>query len=244
MGRMVEVERKIDYPLMRGHGRHNTEWIYPIGEVLSPKDSKDSSNFIYDMNFVMYHDPDLSKNRDFYVDLLEELTEDPNAPVATFLSNGLTLYRMDRYEEAVPWLIQYLEKDLSNEDPFGVSNALRCLAKCQPEDAFYLYQKACEIAPDMRESWFDLADFYFGNKLWLPCLDACEKAMQITEKPLNFFSEIIAWEHGPYDCAALAAYNLGDYHKACKYGKKALDISPDEEYLRESLEQYKSALLR
>lgn len=243
MGRMIEVERQIDYPLMRGHGRHNTEWVYPIGEILSPKDTKDLKNYIYDMNFVMYHEPDLSKNRDFYVDLLQDLAEKDERPIV-LLNNGLTLYRMDRFEESAPWLVEYLKQDLSNEDPFAISNALRCLAKCQPENAFYYYQKACEVAPHMRESWFDLADFYFANQLWLPCLDACEKAMQITKRPMNFFSEIIAWDHGPYDCAAIAAYQLGNYEKACKYGKIALSISPDETYLIESLEEYKKALIR
>jgi len=244
MGKMVEVEKQVEYPLMRGHGRHNTEWIYPIGEILSPKNPTNVKNYIYDMDFIMYHLPDPSKSRDFYVDLLKEFAENPNAPISVYLNNGLTLYRMDRYEDAAPWLIKYLEQDLSEENAFGISSAFRCLAVCQPENAFYLYNKACEVAPNMRESWFDIADYYFSNKLWLPCLDACEKAMQITERPLDFFSEIIAWEHGPYDCAALAAYNLGDYKKACKYGKLALNISPNEKYLKESLEEYKKALFR
>lgn len=244
MIKMLEVEKQVEYPLIRGHGRHNTEWIYPIGEILSPKNKNDAKNYIYDMNFVIYHLPDLSKSRDFYADLLSELAESPEAPSSIIFNNGLTLFHMDKLKEAEPWLLKYLEQDFSKLEPSELSNALRCLAKCQPENAWYLYQKACEVAPHIRESWFDLADFYFSNELWLPCLNACEKAMTITERPLGFFSEIIIWTDGPYDCAALAAYNLGDYEKACKYGKIALSISPEKDYLAKSLEEYKKALIR
>jgi hypothetical protein len=72
------------------------------------------------------------------------------------------------------------------------------------------------------------------------CREFAEKALEITQKPMDYLCEEFAWGPMPYDLAALASYNLKDKKAAIKYGSKAVQLSPDEERLQRNLEFYKA----
>ena len=85
-----------------------------------------------------------------------------------------------------------------------------------------------------------MASCGYQHKQWDICLEYAEKALAITEKPLDYLCEEFAWGFLPYDLAALGHYYLGDKTKAKKYGKKALELDPTNERLERNLEWYKS----
>ena len=53
--------------------------------------------------------------------------------------------------------------------------------------------------------------------------------------------EEFAWDHTPWDLAALAAYNLKKFDEALKYGTKALELNPNDARLLANLGYYSLA---
>jgi len=69
-------------------------------------------------------------------------------------------------------------------------------------------------------------------------LEYSVKALDITEKPLEYLCEDEAWGDRPYDLAAIASYSLGKYDDALKYGSKAVELNPNDERLKNNIAYY------
>jgi len=119
--------------------------------------------------------------------------------------------------------------------------SMRYIAKMDDEfetSEWWLKQAIAE-APDRREAYVEMAKLCYENKLWSECLDAAERAIAITEKPLEYLCEEFAWGFAPYDYAAIAAYNLGFTDVALEYGMKAVELNPTDERLQRNIMFYK-----
>ena len=68
-----------------------------------------------------------------------------------------------------------------------------------------------------------------------------QKALTIRARSRSYLNEPDSWGAAPYDLAALAAYYLGAYALALKYGRQALTLAPDDARLLENLSFYERA---
>jgi hypothetical protein len=68
------------------------------------------------------------------------------------------------------------------------------------------------------------------------------RALQITEKPLEYLCEADAWGALPYDLATIAAWNLGFKQDALAYSAQALNFSPNDARLKGNHEMILSEL--
>jgi tetratricopeptide (TPR) repeat protein len=50
------------------------------------------------------------------------------------------------------------------------------------------------------------------------------------------------WGHMPYDLVAVSAWNLGQFDKALEYGKKAVEMTPNDERLQKNLKFYQEKI--
>jgi tetratricopeptide (TPR) repeat protein len=118
--------------------------------------------------------------------------------------------------------------------------SMRYLAKLMDDsrDREEWLKRSIREAPNRREGFVELAEFYHEQRRWEECLLAAENALSITEKPLEYLCEEFAWGYMPYDFAALAAHNLGNSEKALTYGTKAVELNPDELRLQSNLAFY------
>lgn len=80
-----------------------------------------------------------------------------------------------------------------------------------------------------------------GRGAWSGSLFFAENALRITERGQSYINEPESWGARPYDLAALAAYRMGLFALAQKYGKLAVEQEPDDARLRENLRFYESA---
>ena len=216
------------------HGRKNYRWKYPIHEVIDPYMTEEVKGFI---GLEMHHKPDNSKSRGQYLPMLEmAVAEDPSSRNLYYY--GRELYYKQRYEEAAKTLKAYLE---ISKFPEERGYAYRILSKCEPDMAEeYLIRSTEEFSS--RESILALANHYYHKQKWDECYLVAKKSLEYKEKSLNFMSEYWAWSHMPYDLVAISAWQLGKWKDAYKYGKQAVEITPNDERLVKNLQFYKEKL--
>lgn len=216
------------------HARHGYRWVHPIHEVLMPDRIEEK---LVESKIEVHHWPDHSKPRSQYLPLLaQSVKEDPNDDRnAHYYARELVFHR--RYQEAAEQFRKHLNMPTAQWRPERASS-MRYLAQCEPENAILWLEKAIAETPERREPYVDLARVYYEKGMWVECLSNCEKALTITERPLEYLCDSAAWGYAPYDLAAISCYRLGKYEDAVLYGQKALDACPYDSRLQSNMLYY------
>ena len=187
--------------------------------------------------------PDPTKSRGQYLDLLKlAVTEDPNCPRnAFYYARELTFYSM--WGEAVVALFKYLDNPKANW-PNERCYAMRLLGKSYAAlgveaQSLAWRKKAADEAPNTREPWVELAEYYYSKANWQECLSAAERALTIKDKQAVYTMDPSVWGPKPFDLAAVSAYNLGLNDKALMYGEAAVELEPEDERLVSNVAFYR-----
>jgi glycosyltransferase involved in cell wall biosynthesis len=218
------------------HSRKGFRWHHPVHEYIVP--DRVSEKYASTNKRLVTHYPDATKSRGQYLDLLElAVKEDPRCPRnAFYYARELTYY--SKWDEAIIALEKYLglPEALWKEER---CYAMRLLGKS------YLYKadskaegwfiKACAEAPQTREPWVDLSDYYLKFDKFKDTLYYAEKALTITNRQFNYVEDPSAWGYKPYDLIAVSSWFLGDREKAILNGKKAIELNSSDERLRNNL---------
>jgi glycosyltransferase involved in cell wall biosynthesis len=224
----------VEFDGFRIHRRKGVRWIYPIHEVPTVYSGTDTRK---KYAFEIHHRPDKSKSRGQYLELLEQaVKETPDARTLYYL--GREYFYRQMWPNCAETLKKYLEKSIFKAER---GYAMRMLAKCEPEHTEEWLMKSTEEYQS-KESVLALANHYYNNKQWKECNTVAKIATKITKKPTEFLSEAWAWTHMADDLIAVSAWQLGDFKEAYKYGKKAVEISPDDERLVKNLAFYKEKI--
>jgi tetratricopeptide (TPR) repeat protein len=217
------------------HSRFGYRWKHPVHEVLTAYgDFQERQEWI---GLEIHHHADDTKPRSQYLPLLKQaVKEDPyDDRNAFYYARELFFYNQP--EEAKKEFKRHLELPRAIWPPERAAS-MRYLAKVDSESAKDWLLKAIAEAPGRREALVEMSSWGYQHKQWDICLEYAEKALAITEKPLDYLCEEFAWGFLPYDLAALANYYLGDKAKAKEYGKKALELDPTNERLDINLAWY------
>jgi tetratricopeptide (TPR) repeat protein len=207
------------------HARHGYRWKHPVHEVLVTDRLVEVQNWI---GLEIHHYPDSTKSRSQYMPLLAQaVKEDPADDRNTFYY-ARELFFHGRYEEATAEFMRHLELPTAVWLPERAAS-MRYIAKMSEgaKKETWLISASLE-APNRREALVDLAQHYYELKDWDNCSKYAEMAIAISEKPLEYLCEEFAWGSAPWDYAAIAAYNLGNFEKALNYGTKAVELNPND----------------
>jgi tetratricopeptide (TPR) repeat protein len=219
------------------HSRHGYRWKHPVHEVMVTDRIAEVQNWI---DLEIHHHADPTKPRSQYMPLLaQSVKEDPlDDRNAFYYARELFFY--GKVEESIEEFKRHLSLPKAVWKPERAAS-MRYIAKMSSGDKKEEWlKKAVREAPDRREAYVDLAEFYYKTQSWDACLDVAENALDIIEKPLEYLCEEYAWGYAPYDYAAIAAYNLGKTSEALEYGMKAVELNPTDERLQRNLIFYKS----
>lgn len=220
----------VEFDGFRIHRRKGVRWIYPIHEVPTVFDGTDTRK---KYPFEIHHRPDKTKSRGMYLPLLEQaVRENPDSRTLYYLGREYFYHQM--FPNCAEVLKKYLEKSIFKAER---GYAMRMLAKCETEQAEEWLIKSTEEYQS-RESVLALANHYYNQKQWKECNTVAKVALKITTKPSEFLSEGWAWTHMADDLIAVSAWQLENWHEAYKHGKKAVEISPDDERLVQNLKFY------
>lgn len=218
------------------HSRHGYRWKHPVHEVMVTDRITETQGW---MGLEIHHHADDSKPRSGYMPLLaQSVVEDPYDDRNAFYY-ARELYFYGQYEEAEKEFKRHLSLPRATWKPERAAS-MRYIAKLQEDyqDAIIWFSQACSEAPDRREGYVDIAKLYYEHSMWTACLQAAERALEITVKPLEYLCEEFAWGSAPWDYAAIAAFNLGNFEKALQYGSKAVELNPSDPRLANNLTFY------
>jgi glycosyltransferase involved in cell wall biosynthesis len=222
------------------HARHGYLWKHPCHEILV-RDGRSSEKVAFTEKLLIRHLPDSGKTRGHYLELLKlGVEEDPNCPRnAFYYARELTFSRM--HSEAIAELKRYLTLPTAIWDAER-AYAMRLLgyayeALNESDEAIYWFIKATEEAPGRRESWFALAEAYYRRSAWDECFAAAVMCLSIPANT-DWLTDIRGNGALPYDYAAISAWWLGKNCEAIEYGKKAVDLEPENQRLAQNLEWY------
>jgi len=214
------------------HARRGYRWRYPIHEAICAYKIPETRAKV---DLTIHHKQDHSKSREQYLDMLEmAVDEDPNSSRNLYYLGREYSYN-HRFYDAMQILKRYLEiSDFKAERSY----ALRIMSKCDPDNAEKHLQQAIQEYPN-RESVLALANYYYQHMKWEDCFRTATRALGITEKMTDFISESWAWGHMADDLCAISAWQLGEWKVAVEHGKKAVELSPNEERLQNNLKFYR-----
>jgi glycosyltransferase involved in cell wall biosynthesis len=223
------------------HSRKNYRWRHPCHETLYYEgDGQECRITIPEV--VLHHRADRDKSRAQYLPLLEmAVNEDPeNDRMSHYYAREL-MFRA-QYEDAIIEFQRHLSLETARWAEERASS-LRYISRCYRYLGKLLDSQQWAIKstlewPWSREPWLELARAAHVNKDWNTCFWASEKCLSITERKMTYISDSSCWGSEPYDHAALAAYNLELYDRALLYGKKALNLDPDNKRLSDNLKFY------
>lgn len=228
----------LQYGADRIHSRWGVLWRQPAHEIISTYGDYDEQRGW--VGFGIHHLADATKSRGQYLGMLKmAVQENPYSDRNAFYY-GRELYFYGMYKEAAKEFKRHLELPTATWRPERAAS-LRYLSICEPENAITHLVKAVATDPTRREPKVSLAQEYYNLKDWTNCYKWSVEALKIEEKPLDYMCEEYAWDHTPWDLAALAAYNLELYPEALKYGLKAVELNPADERLQANVEYYRKA---
>lgn len=226
----------IEFSGTKIHARNNYRWKHPVHEIVTCYSGQEIEEWI---GLEIHHYADNSKSRGQYLPMLEmSVKEDPyDDRNAFYYARELFFYGY--YEKAAEEFKRHLSLPSAIWAPER-AQSMRYLSSCEPENRATWILEAIKTCPGRREPLVDLAKYYYDNQKWEDCKVACDDALSIMEKPLDYLCEAEAWGWLPYDLKAISEYNLGNYKEAFEAGKKAYSINPDER-LASNLVFYKKA---
>ena len=119
------------------------------------------------------------------------------------------------------------------------SEAMRFLARVDPERAREWLRRAREEAPRRREIWLDTAEQFHAAADWPALYWACSSGLRIEQPTGSYFDDGAAFGFRLYDLGALAASQIGAFEQAIAWGERAVSLDPGDGRLISNLEYYK-----
>ena len=218
------------------HSRHGYRWKHPVHEVMVTDRIDEVQEWV---NLEIHHHADNTKPRSQYMPLLaQSVKEDPWDDRNAFYY-ARELYFYGQHKQSEEEFKRHLSLPRAVWPPERAAS-MRYIAKMQTDGQLReeWLLKAHKESPDRREALVDLASYYYEQGSWTACYQAAERALDIKDKPLEYLCEEFAWGYLPWDLAAIAHYNLGNFEKALNYGAKAVELNPNDPRLVSNLAFY------
>jgi tetratricopeptide (TPR) repeat protein len=218
------------------HARHGYRWKHPVHETLTTDRIEEVQGWC---GLEIHHHPDNTKSRGQYFPLLEQAVHEDPLDDRNAFYYARELFYNGFYDKAYTEFQRHLSLPKATWKPERAAS-LRFIAKCKVDEAETWLVKAVKEDPGRREPLVELSLWGYVNGDWSTCVKSARKAIEITEKPLDYLCEEFAWGALPYDLAAIGYHNLGVPELALEFGTKAVELNPTDERLARNLEVYQS----
>lgn len=228
----------VNFYIQKIHSREKYEWRHPIHEVLNYIGSGKENIKVCD-EITVNHYPDKGKSRSSYLSLLElSVKEDPTDDRNMHYLGREYMYN-GMWNEAIDTLICHLslEKATWRDERCA---SMRFIGRCYKrlkryEEARMWLDKAISEAPYLRDPYMERAIFEYDLFNYKDVKKYCLLALNIKNHKKSYINEVFSWDNTVYDLLSVSSYYLGDYDKALVFVKKALEMSPRDERLKNNL---------
>lgn len=222
---------QITYPRECIHKRQAFYWKYPVHEMLARYEGE---YYFLELPFNVYHEPDTTKSRSSYLELLQLAVEEhPDDSRQVQYLGREYMYRGD-YLDAIMWLRKHI--DMEPHGPFR-SESATYISRCYQamdgsleeamDEAEAWALRACAEFGRAREPHCELAFMYFTCGAWESAIGMLRSALRIDSPPtaamIHDAKYYGAW---PYHLLAVCYQEIGSYEEARKNIQHAMALSP------------------
>lgn len=213
------------------HKRQAFYWKYPVHEMLARYEGEYAWK---DLPFDVYHEPDTTKSRTSYLELLQLAVEEnpDDARQAQYLGREF-MYRGD-YLDAIMWLRKHI--DMEFHGPFRSESATyisRCYQSLDGtleeamDEAESWALRACAEFGRAREPHCELAFMYFACGAWESAIGMLRSALRIDKAPADaMIHDAKYYGSWPYHLLAVCYQEIGNNVEARKNIQHAMALSP------------------
>jgi glycosyltransferase involved in cell wall biosynthesis len=220
------------YPSKNFHARWGYRFRRPVHEALFCSGEEVSP---MRLDIVMNHLRTGETNHERYLALMELAhREDPGDAQICFWLGREYMYA-NRHEQGIELLQRYLALPSSTWGDER-SEAMRFLAKMQPDQKMAWLDRARSETPHRREIWLDLAEEFHGQADWLNLFWACTNGIEKTHRTGSYLDDGSCWGFRLFDLGAIAAWHLNAMDLAVQWGQKALELDPNNQRLKDNLD--------
>lgn len=231
------------------HGRKNVAWGGAVHEYLYNTETGKKNDFsVVDMTHLLtlHHWHDLTKDRKFYLDLIDERVKENPEDGQTWLLAGNENFVKGFPEKALPYYQYYVEHFTEGVETYNIweySNAYYCLGKTYSalgngQKAWESYSKGIAVNTQYRDNYFGLALLCLDNKLPDMAIGILQEALNTTVNNHDWMDDVYTWTFSLYDLLGYAYALKEEYDKALAYATKALSYSPENKLLIERYYTY------
>lgn len=224
----------VNFYIEKIHSRNDYIWTHPVHEVLTLKGEKE--NYITTDLITVNHYPDYTKSRGSYLPLLELSVQECPDDDRNMHYLGREYMYYGRWNESIDTLIKHLNmKNATWKDERCAS--MRFISRCYKnlkryDEAKMWLDKAIDEAPYLRDPYVEMALLQYHLENWDLIEKYCLEALKIEKSTKSYINEPFSWDHTIYDLLSLGYYYRGKYDLALDNVNKALEISPDDERLK------------
>lgn len=211
------------------------EWVFPVHEVLMPKDKSFVENAIYVGNKIfLEHFQDLSKPRKFYFDLLElACKENPdNSHVRMLLAREYILKKDNK--KAIEEFLEVLKMpdvNAPNKRLVLLNSLLQLAFLYEAEKNFDTAIRYCQEFikkdPTYRDPYFLLAEMYNLMQMYTLAEAIVKTGFEYGKQHFDWVERGNTWLGWGNDLYGVALFNVGKYELARDEMKKALNHEPN-----------------
>jgi glycosyltransferase involved in cell wall biosynthesis len=222
------------WPAKNFHHRRGYRFKRPVHEALVFTGEREVERSCDEI--VISEVQDHSKTtRSQYLPLMELAhREDPqDAQICFWL--GRDYMWANRHEQGIELLERYLALPSSRWGEER-SEAMRYLARMQPEKKMFWLDRARIEAPHRREIWLDLAEELHGQENWLDLFWACSHGIEHTHRTGSYLDDPHCWGFRLFDLGAIACWRVNMMDRAVEWGQKALELDPNNQRLKNNLD--------
>ncbi|UCI19168.1 glycosyltransferase [Mesorhizobium sp. B2-1-8] len=220
------------YPSKSFHRRSGYRFKRPVHEALFFNEPEVTTSCL---DITMRHLRTTATNHERYLSMMElAYKEEPgDAQICFWL--GREYMWANQHERGSELLQRYLSLPTSKWVDER-SEAMRYLARMQTEQRMVWLEKARMEAPHRREIWLDLAEELHGRADWPNLFWACTQGIGKTHHTGSYLDDNSCWGFRLFDLGAIAAWHLNVMDLAVEWGRKALELDPSNQRLKNNLD--------
>lgn len=218
------------------HARHGFRWEHPVHEVIQRIGESQPGEKIFVEGIQLDHHADPKKSRGQYLPLLELSVQEAPEDDRNMHYLGREYFFYGQWDRCIETLLHHLSMPRATWLDERCASmryiAKSYLKKGQEPQAMVWFWRAIAEAPHLREPYMDLAKALYAKKDWDGVVYLTNCALAIGERPRTYICESEAWGSLPWDLRSLGLYYTGRVEQALADVKKALELSPQEERLK------------
>lgn len=234
------IYNKIHDKGVRWYGAAHEHLVYPDGRY-----EVDETYINLENQIVLHHYPDLTRDRNWYLELCEERVQDNPQDYHSYLLLGNEYRAKKQYDKAIEIYTKCVTEFYDKYQKLQLAGVYYWLGNCYKEKGFAKsamesYTAGIAEYTLYRDNYYGLAIILADNKLFDMAIGVLNQGLSILPQQHELFwmEDPFTWNYALYDVLSYCYAKKGDYENAIKNATIALSYDTKNEILIAKYNKY------